>query len=179
MTKEKTLELFQDLNKQLATAFERIQSLDNHQLIQKEGEEWSIMEIMEHLYKVEDRSLNYLLYKMEQGSDFKKVGMRQRYNVWIMQKAYNSNRKFTAPDGVKPDSSYKDVDELKTDFLAVRKRLYDFLNERTESEYRLAMYKTAFFGRISLYQMLVFFDGHFKRHMRQLERVLDSIQATA
>jgi len=179
MTKKKTLELFHELNKQLASTFDRIQSLDEKQLFENKGDEWSVMDIMEHLFKVEDRSLNYLLYKMEQGSSFKKVGMRQRYNVWIMQKAYNSNRKFTAPDGVKPDSSYISVEDLKTDFLAVRKRLYTFLNERTESEYRLAMYKTAFFGRISLFQMLVFFDGHYKRHMRQLDRVLDSMSIEA
>ena len=171
MTKQKTLEKFRNFNQLLSLTFDDVDKLSKRELLHSESGRWCLMEILEHLYNVEKQSLKYLEYKLSNGATFKKVGMRQKYNVWLMKIAYKSSRKYTAPEGVRPKSEYKELKTLREDYLKLRKQFYAFLQERKESEFEGAMYKTAYFGRISLYQMLVFFEGHFNRHKRQMDRI--------
>ena len=89
-----------------------------------------------------------------------------------MKKAYRSSRKFNAPDGVVPKGEYSSLDSLKTDFMAFRKSLLDFLQDMEGEKYDLVMYKHPFFGRLTLLQMLEFFEGHALRHGKQIDKII-------
>jgi len=169
-------EKVQLLNKLLSDQVQKLKVFDINQLTAGVHPGWSVLEVLEHLMKAEKASLGYLNYKLSQGATFKKAGLRQKYNGFIMKRAYNSIFKFTAPEGVVPKGEYDSLDELIQDFMALRKELLDFIQNRQEEAFSLVMYKHPYFGRLTLFQMLVFFEGHFMRHSKQIDRIIGNFK---
>jgi hypothetical protein len=173
--KQKALTQLDKIEKQLADLLSSMEKEKTVDLLYHEKEaDWSSLQVLKHIELVEAISLKYIKYKVKQGSKFKKAGLKQVYASWIMQKAYKSSKKFTAPEGrgLVPEREGLDYVEIVKSFKQHRVALKQFLTELNEKYYNYAVYKHPLFGRLTLLQMLTFFYGHMERHEKQINRTL-------
>lgn len=171
MSKQNSINYFQSLNELLAKQIAHLNKFSLSEIKEAKGKEWSALMVLEHLMMVEKKSLGYVKYKIGQGTKFKKAGFKAKYNSWMMGKVYRSKRKFNAPENVTPEATYDSVEALKLDYMKVREDLLAFLNELKPEQYNLLIYKHPLFGKLTIEQMLQFFEGHALRHDNQLKRI--------
>jgi uncharacterized damage-inducible protein DinB len=135
---------------------------------------WTANQNLEHLLRAETTSLSYLQKKLSSGGDgIPKAGFKSSWRRFLLRVAFALPMvKFKAPKylGDLPESS--DFQDLKQRFTQQRAALKSFLdtmpNELLEGE----IWKHARAGKMSIAQMIDFFEDHFNRHEQQLKRAI-------
>ena len=137
-------------------------------------EKWSALMVMHHLIVAEEGSLKYLKKKMSFQPQLRRAGIQEQLRSLALGIFLNLPFKFRAPDGagdaVLPAEST--LAETADHWRGVRSELRSFLEDLPSGHEHLALYRHPFAGRLSLDGMLRFFDHHFERHRRQIERTL-------
>jgi|GEM_PF-3529305 len=175
--KEKALHQLETIDHQLEALISFLENENSqHFTYVEQATDWSCLQILKHLEMAETLSINYLKYKLKEGKSFPKAGLKQVYASWIMKKAYKSKKKFVAPEsqGLVPAKEGLDYDEIIISYRNHRAKQKQFLTGLEEKYYGYAMYKHPFFGRLTLSQMLTFYEGHVERHEKQIRRTLES-----
>lgn len=134
---------------------------------------WSPAEIVEHLALIE-RRLTGLFQVMLKKLESEGAGTPPPMRPFSLDEfAAQARQKFNAPDEARPRGA------RITDSLAQMRESRAALNAlrpRVEAvDGASATYPHPAFGPLNLYQWLAFVGAHEARHLRQLERVLDSM----
>jgi len=136
---------------------------------------WSALQVMQHLMRSEELSMRYLQKKLSYQPDLQKAGPVTGLRSWLLRTYLQLPFKFKAPQAVDAANFESDLtlDELAGRWKATRAELRAFLDGLPDDLYDKAVYKHPFAGRLTLYGMVDFFDGHFRRHREQIRRALN------
>lgn len=142
----------------------------------KEGEAWSVAEVVEHISLVENgiaRIVAKLIGEAKENTDLSKGTNGETYISVGIKRLFSEaeNTKFTAPERVQP-AQQKSIAESLMQMDESLKSLY---NLRPEMEiYNTTDYKFPhpYFGELSVAEWLAVQTEHEKRHIRQIERIL-------
>jgi hypothetical protein len=166
------------LNKELELLFVKLKDISDQELNRKPSDtEWSVSFVVQHLMTSEGLSLRYVQKKTSYESKFKPVNFRTKLRIVGLRFFQWLPFKFRAPAPVN-ESNFKvglTKDLLSKQWLSQRQELAEFM-ENVPSEWRdKEIYKHPIAGRIPLYGMLDFFIHHFRRHERQIDRILKKV----
>jgi uncharacterized damage-inducible protein DinB len=172
----KVEKLWQALEQQRINLFQELDKKDPSVLNRKSAPNvWSANQNLEHLLSAEASSLMYLKKKLSHdSSDIPKAGIKSWGRRLMLRVAFAlPNLKFKAPKslGVLPETS--DYTDLKHRFAQQRAELKAFLDAMPNDLLEGEVWKHARAGKMSIAQMLDFFEDHFSRHERQLKRALN------
>ncbi|MFD2630221.1 DinB family protein [Oceanobacillus kapialis] len=152
--------------------WEEVAALSDEELNKRPcSNEWSIAQVMEHLYLMERTVVHNIKHTLENGS-IKEVSTKP------IELTVNRSRKIEAPTFVEPSDSDKTIEVIKeklhTSHESLRKLDEDVDKERLEE-------KTAIhpvFGEMNLAQWIPFVGYHELRHIEQIKEVKDKLGLT-
>lgn len=135
---------------------------------------WSALQVMHHLILAETGSLNYVKKKLSFNPNLQNAGLGGGFRQFILRFYLGLPFKFKAPKGVGDDvlPQESDFQETARKWQENRKDLQDYLSSLPDAYFDKDIYKHPFAGRMSLEGMVRFFDSHFERHRKQIERVV-------
>jgi len=168
------------LDKDLVQLFEDLQHYSDKTLnLSPSDTAWSVMEIMQHLYLAEKNSLDAVQGELEKETVFASAGFVEKVRSFALKTALSSPFKFKAPYTLNRDAFISNPTfwEVAKSWKNERIRLKQFFNEIPEDLLTKSAYKHPVGGLLTLHGMLAFYEGHFKRHHKQIKRTLDTIDA--
>ncbi|WP_088007004.1 DinB family protein [Indiicoccus explosivorum] len=131
-------------------------------------EEWSPMQILEHLYLMETtvaRKMREELQKPE----------REKAKPKPIALTVNRLVKVEAPDFVQPTDFYQTIPEIKDKLAESRRSLDSVFSEAEPEALENRSMKHPVFGQVPLNQWYAFVGLHEKRHLKQLELTLKKV----
>jgi len=171
--------IFDTLQKSMIELLEEIKDQPDSVLnVVPEAGGWSVLQVVYHIVLVEEASLRYVKKKLSFGDKIPKAGIKGYFRSVYLKSMYYIPVKVKAPAAVNENSM---PDEIR--FWEVMKKWKDnraelklFLDELPDELLKSALYKHPFAGKVTPKNMLMFFDKHFKRHRKQMMRVLEEVK---
>lgn len=141
--------------------------------------EWSVLQIMQHLMQAESGSISYVKKKLSFEPELAKAGVLSSFRSVFLNMALSSPIKIKAPAQISGDSLLTDLTfwEVAKQWKTQRKELVTYLENLPEDFYTKDLYKHPLSGKMTLSSMLSFFNKHVDRHTRQIKRTLKKIDA--
>ncbi|NND04891.1 MAG: DinB family protein [Saprospiraceae bacterium] len=135
----------------------------------KEPEQWSPIEVCQHLYLSEKLSLAYVQKKLSFDPVLRKAGLLSWIRSLVLNWYLQTKLKFKAP---KSTTKFRmeglTVDLIAIDWNGLRATLRQIITEMDSSHLDKAIYRHPIVGRLSILQMLRFFRSHFDHHYLQI-----------
>ncbi|WP_281613253.1 DinB family protein [Flammeovirga sp. SubArs3] len=156
------IEQIQDNTNHLVTFLENL-DLSNEK--PTKDQEWSILEILEHIY-ITDRGIYKMLSKpTDLIAESDEIAGKGKLEHILINKRAN---KVKSPDSFVPKGIYKDVDSFKKEFLAFRNAMVDdIINERFLIDQRI--HKHFVLGEMTISDWIYFIIYHTNRHLEQIK----------
>ncbi len=135
---------------------------------------WSAIQTLHHLLLVEELSLAYVRKKLSFNPTMEKVGPGTYWRSLWLSAWLRSPLKRKAPDYVGDANlpAFATLDSTRDRWERVRHEWRQFLNELPDELLDKQVYKQPFAGRLGWLQTIGFFEGHFQRHRKQVQRAL-------
>ncbi len=171
----KVQKLWDKIEQQRVRVFQELENVDTSLLNRKASPEtWSAHQNLEHLLKAEASSLSYLQKKLSSGGgDIPKAGFKSWGRRFLLRVAFAlPTLKFKAPQYLGDLPEFSDFNDLKTRFATQRATLKAFLDTMSDDLLEAEVWKHARAGKMSIAQMLDFFEDHFDRHEQQLKKAI-------
>ncbi len=163
------------LDEKLIKLLKTLKVYNEDQLNRKPNENaWSVIQVMHHLMMSEDGSLKYVKKKLSFNPELKNAGVKSAARELFLNTYLNSPLKWKAPEAISGDNLpthdtfWKTAQKWKNQRIELREYLETIPDELLKKE----IYKHPFVGRISITGMLRFFDRHFYRHNKQINRII-------
>jgi len=139
---------------------------------------WSPLMVAEHLRKAEAISGAYLRKKALSDRPLPRRDLRSRFREMAMGWYLRSPFKFKAP-AIVNEESFPDQLILPIQFEQweeERKNLREWLSRQPEDYFSRQGYRHPLAGRMTVNGMLKFFEWHFDRHRKQIDRTIRRLQ---
>ena len=142
----------------------------------KEGD-WSVTQILNHIKLAEFYAHSYVQKKIN-AKDLKKAGLGSKMRLLALKIYIGSPLTFDAPKAVNTSSLPVEdsIENIRILWENQRKSLALFFDTLSEGQKALLVYKHPAAGRMSLFDMLGFFESHFNHHKKQIDRTLKTVQ---
>ena len=148
-----------------------IQPLDSKLFMQRPSDnEWSVAEIMQHLYLVEERVIK----------DLKRAIDAEPGHVSFLKRFLPTSivslrvRKFQSPKAVNPvEVPEKEV--VVANYNGARQSLKVLCNSQSQERFKTLVFNHPFLGRIDGKQTVSFVGYHEQRHLKQIREVLNKL----
>jgi len=166
------------LNRELGLLFRDLKKYSDNDLNWKPGEgKWSVLQIMEHLILAESLSQKYLEKKLSFDPELKNANIISSMGSLFISFYMKTPIKAKAPAAVGevlPEHStfWELVKQWKQD----REDLETYLNSLPPELFKKQVYKHPMGGRMSIGNMMTFHKDHFKRHRKQIYRILKNFK---
>jgi hypothetical protein len=173
--KSSTSRRLEQMDKKLEALLQELSKYDHDKLnATPPGGGWSPLQVMQHLIVSETLSLKYVKKKLSFQPTLKPIGMSVIWRTFLLKNYLKTPIKFKAPKMVSSEvlSEVLDFQELATQWRSDRKELKEYLAGLPSELDNKAIYKHPVAGRLGLDGMVTFFDIHFDRHRKQIERAL-------
>lgn len=137
---------------------------------------WSAIQTMHHLILSEELSLTYVRKKLSFDPSFDTVGLGARWRSFLLWLSLSSPFKFKAPPFISKENlpEHASLADTRERWLKARADWAEFFEKMPDTLLDKEVYKHPRAGKISWGGMLWFFDTHFKRHRKQIIRVLEN-----
>ena len=143
----------------------------------KEGK-WSVLQVMQHLMRAELLSQQYVQKKLSFDPKLKRAGVLGALRIALIKAYMKSPIKVKAP--VKVSEEYFPENaafwDLVKQWNSQREELRSYLGSLPDELFKKGIFKAPFGGRLSLGGMLSFHIDHFRRHRKQIEKVLGNFK---
>ena len=163
------------MDAKLTALLEVLKDYSEDTLNKRPGEnKWSVMQVMHHLILSEGFGHQYVEKKLSFNPELKNAGALALWRTFLMNTYLKFPFKVNAPEAVSgpklPEKSsfWEAAKKWKTQRQALR-QLFESL---PPDHFKKEIYKHPFAGRLTLGGMLDFFDGHFDRHRKQINKIL-------
>ncbi|WP_430487908.1 DinB family protein [Priestia flexa] len=144
---------------------ETVSTLSYKELNQKVSEEkWSIMQVLEHLYLMEEMIVARVYYQLQNGED--KPAQKKPFHLTT-----DRSRKVPAPPQVTPSEEPQTLEEMKMKLATSRTKLEDITKRVATEELQKKSFPHPIFGDMDLAQWIEFVGYHEKRHLLQIEEL--------
>ncbi|NUO00508.1 MAG: DinB family protein [Saprospiraceae bacterium] len=137
--------------------------------------EWSAMQVVNHVLLSESGSLGYLRKKLSNPGAIKKAGFGSAFRTWLLNLTQKVTLvKFKAPSYINEDHlpPVSEPEAVFKQWHALRREIRTFMEAQPDEVFAKEAFRHPRAGRITLLQMLLFFEAHFNRHVRQIKRAL-------
>lgn len=137
-------------------------------------ESWSVLQVLQHMMLVENASQKYVQKKLSYNPKLSKANLGTVWRMFIL-KSYNwLPIKLKAPSYVNENNFAEKATlaDVAAQWQTQRQHLQDFLVALPEAIFDKEVYKHPLAGRLSLLGMLRFYEGHFDRHYKQIQKLL-------
>ena len=173
---------------ELKPAFKKIENKKRHliELIRSVPEEkyafqpssksWSVGQTANHLFLSEKLSLAYLRKKMSYPDTIPKFHIKSWWSMFV----YKYVLRFVKVKAPKQINMWEEQvvllpDELDRQWSALRLELWTFLVEKYPQFKNHLVYNHPFAGRLTMKQMLTFFNDHIEHHTHQVKRIINKL----
>jgi len=134
--------------------------------------EWSILQVMNHLMMAEVSSVVYVQKKLTNGlADIPKMDAEGDERFAQLASYMQADNRTSAPPMVTPTFERTTLAATREGWDTIRQDTATQLERFGEADLNKAAYKHLLAGRMSIVQMLGFFRLHFNRHLGQIERI--------
>lgn len=149
--------------------FVEVEHLTNEELNKKPSEnEWSIKQVLEHLYLMEGAIAKTIQYQLSSGED-SAVGDKP------IELSVNRSTKVQAPDFATPSDDFATLDELKEKLSQTHEALSAIAYNTPSDMLRAKSYPHPVFGDMNLSQWIPFTAYHEMRHTEQIKEVKEKL----
>lgn len=169
--------LFEQLEQNRSEIHAILKDLPQEVLSKKPSEnEWSLMDICNHLMVIEQLSIGYIRGKIENPSSAKPVPFKNKMKFWMIKVALLLPLKFKAPDAITKIPGPKKYTDLASTWDLTRKELWKVIQKIPDGKEHLTFFKHPIAGHLSIQMMLDFFLFHSKHHLKQIKRTLQKVK---
>jgi len=135
---------------------------------------WSVLQVMHHLILVEGYGKAYVEKKLSFNPNPKKAGLAGTWRNFVMKTVLKFPFKVNAPDAVSGDNLPEESSfwETAKKWKQQREELRTFLESLPVEHFNKELYKHPLAGKMSLYGLMDFNVAHFKRHRKQINKIL-------
>lgn len=169
---------FDALEKLRQDILELTKGIDNEILKKKPSEnEWSILEICNHLMVIEQLSIGYIRNKIEKADQVKPIDFKSKIKAFILKLALSLPLKFKAPKTVSQIPAPKTFSDLNIIWDMTRKELWKVIEKVPGDAVNKGFFKHPISGYMTIEDMLDFFIIHMKHHMRQIKKTLNKVKS--
>ncbi|MCW5923762.1 MAG: DinB family protein [Saprospiraceae bacterium] len=135
---------------------------------------WSALQTMHHLILSEELSHAYVKKKLSFSPDLERAGLGAHWRGFLLWLSMNVPLKFEAPKAVSKEylPAQSTLAETRARWQKARADWTDFFAQMPDSLADKALYKHPRAGRMGWLQMMVFFEAHFKRHLKQMRSAI-------
>jgi len=139
---------------------------------------WSVLQIMYHMVLVEEYSLKYVKKKLSFGQEIPKAGMKGYLRGIYLRNMFRIPFKVDAPQAVNESNMPEEIRfwEVLKKWKDSRVDLEEFLDNLPSDLLKAELWKHPLVGKMTLKNMLYFFELHFKRHRKQLNKVMKQVK---
>lgn len=139
---------------------------DGEAALVPENDEWSILDILEHLYVIEKVMTSDIKQILEKGE------RKKAFKHKPLDSTLDRSSKFNAPENMKPNKEFTSILQAVERLASSRKALMELLESYNPSAFSANSGKHPAFGTISVEQWVEFIGLHERRHLAQIkERV--------
>ena len=152
-------------------------SKHNHIVLNKKPtpEAWSTLQVMQHLMTAELASLTYMKKKLSYGVNIPKSGFKSKLRRLALKIVFVLPFKYKAPTQLETFPESGDFEALKTKWASQRLDLQDFIDKLPDNVIVSEIWRHQIFGKMNISQMIDFFETHFDRHQKQIEKTLNTV----
>ncbi len=120
----------------------------------------------------------YVKKKLSFNPSLPAAGLGTHIRTWLLCQSLKSPFKFKAAKGVQTENlpRHTELVELEQEWLILRDNMASYLHSLDRKWEGKSIYKHPLAGRLSIPQMLQFFQCHFDRHARQIRNIMDQAQ---
>jgi len=174
----KTTQRLQKLNASLDSLFQDLSTYSDEQLNTQPGPgKWSALQTMHHLLIAEGYAQGYVRKKLSFNPKLNNAGLGDKWRTLLLWLYLSAPFKFKAPPAVAEENLPTDssLATTKTQWKEQRQELAAQLKSYSPEIFNKSLYKHPFSGRMTLDGMLIFYQIHFERHRKQIERTLEAV----
>lgn len=132
--------------------------------VKPEEDRWSILEVLEHLYLMEQ----LIVYQINQAL---KQGDTQQATEKPIHKTTNRDYKVEAPEAVRPKGEFKTLDQAKEGLKKTREATLFLIHNKEQETLQNRVFPHPAFGDMNLEQWVEFIGWHELRHLDQMKEV--------
>lgn len=164
-------QILEDRKQELFTLLDRLP--DNLYYQQPAQLSWSIGQVINHLYWSERNSLAYLKKKLSYPDSVPRYHWKSWAGILLIKLVFLTRFKVKAPASIDMWQVEKifSPTALKTNWDDLRKELKAFIDQHQPVFGRHLAFRHPFAGRMTMYQMLIFFNDHIRHHQRQIRKI--------
>ncbi len=166
---------FKKLDASLIDLLESLKDQPEHVLNKKINEEkWSVLQVIYHLILTEEASINYCKKKLSFNPELKKAGIVTYFRRISLMTFVGLPFKFKAPEMVSETRMPKEMRfwELVKKWKNIRQEAKEFLGGLPPEMFKKEVYKHPAAGRLTLTDMVDFWEVHFRRHRKQIKKIM-------
>ncbi|MDN4494373.1 DinB family protein [Ureibacillus aquaedulcis] len=131
-------------------------------------DQWSIKQIVEHLYLMEGAIAKTIQGKLENGEVV-------NAEIKPIEAAINREVKIDAPKYTKPSNDFATLEELKKKLNMTHQKLLNIEEEADKEVLKVKGFPHPVFGQMSLKQWIPFVGYHEMRHILQIKEVKEKL----
>jgi prophage DNA circulation protein len=131
-----------------------------------ENKEWSILDILEHLYVIEKLMSSEIKQILEKGE------RKRAFKHKPLDSTLDRSTKYMAPENMKPSKQFTSILIAKDKLASSRQELLEILEAYDPSELKANSGKHPAFGTISVEQWVEFIGLHERRHLAQIKDMI-------
>ncbi len=148
-------------------------------LLQPSKESWSIAQAANHIFLSEKLSFAYLRKKLSYPDQVPKFNFKSWGAVLFLKFTLWTPYKAKAPKTINmwEDQVVLSSTELESEWTSLRSEMKSFIRQHYPSFSSHLAYRHPFAGRMTMHQMLIFFNDHMKHHIRQMDKILVQLKS--
>ncbi len=165
----------QQLDTELTELLKVLKDYSERTLNKRPAEDkWSVLQVMNHLILVEGYGKAYVEKKLSFNPELKKAGLGGTWRKFMMNTVVKFPFKVNAPAPVSGDNLPEESSfwETAKKWKQQREELRIFLETLPVEHFNKELYKHPLAGKMSLYGLMDFNVAHFKRHLKQINKIL-------
>ncbi|MBN9656285.1 DinB family protein [Halobacillus sp. GSS1] len=132
--------------------------------VKPEEDRWSILEVLEHLYLMEQ----LIVYQINQAL---KQGDTQQATEKPIHKTTNRDYKVEAPEAVRPKGEFTTLEQAKEGLKKTREATFFLIHNKEQETLQNRVFPHPAFGDMNLEQWVEFIGWHELRHLDQMKEV--------
>jgi hypothetical protein len=175
--KEKVENIFNQLEQSKDSLMTRLDEIDSVLLQKKTSDEnWSIVQIISHLEKIESGTLKYIEKKIGVDSPLKVSGLIVSKKGLILRLSQKLPLKYKTNPGLEEDSNSVNYQYVKAKWTETREKMKVMLNRLSEEQLNTPVYKNYAVGYISIAEQMKFLLVHLQRHIKQIDKTFKKMK---
>lgn len=153
-------------------------ALSEEQYMQKpDPDAWSVAQVINHVYLSEFLSLGYIRKKLSYPDQVPRYHPKAWLGILLIKMVFALRIKMKAPSTIdmntRPDAMT--LDQLAEKWKALRCETQAFIEANDAQFGRHLAFRHLYAGRMTMYQMLIFFHDHLRHHHKQVKRVIREV----